>query len=119
MKKSMYIFLCIVTLGLFYFWVKSQAKKKSLTYNKDLIVTKDYDFKIEDFIKDLGGENNIKEVDSTMNSVIVKLNDLSLVNSNFKNIYKIKGINKSANSLILLIGDNAKTIAEDLKNLFN
>lgn len=115
MKKSTYIFLLVITFGLFYFYVKSQAKKQSLTHNDNIIITTKYQFDINDLIKDLGTKSNIKEVSSTINSIIIKLNDTNLVNPQLKDIYKIKGINKTANSLILLIGDNAKTIAEDLK----
>ncbi|WEK82806.1 MAG: hypothetical protein L3I91_01535 [Mycoplasma sp.] len=117
MRKSTYILLNIVSFGLFYLYVKAKANALVHTVNNELTYSQKYSFSINDFLNDLGGKRNIKNVVNTLSSINLELVDINQVIPNLKSKYKIRGISKTSNKLILLFGDNAKQIASDLKQL--
>lgn len=113
MNKFSYVLCSILTLGIFNLCIRHKAKNTKT--NDTLSFSTKYNFKIVDFINDLGGVKNIKNVSATLSSVSINLADINLINPDLKNKYKIHGLNKSANNLILIFGDNAKQIAQDIK----
>ena len=119
MNTFLRIILDIITLGIFEIIIYSKVKKLSKTKNDELIYSKKYKFKINDFINDLGGINNIENISYTLSSIKINFKNINLVNSELQKKYQIKGITKSINSMILIFGDNAKTIANDINELLN
>lgn len=117
MRKSTYILLNIFSLGAFYLYVKIQAKKLENKVNHHLTYSQQYNFDINDLCLDLGGKENISQINSTLSSVNIELRDMKLVNHNLKTKYKIRGVSKTSERLVLLFGDNAKQIANDLKKI--
>lgn len=111
------ILLDIITLGMFEIVLYCKAKKIANTKNTELTYSKKYKFNINDFVKDLGGLENIENVSATLSSIKIVLKNVNLINSNLQKKYEIKGITKSNNSVILIFGDNAKIIAEDINKL--
>lgn len=117
MKKSTYIFLCIITCGIYKIHINKKAKQASTKINDELITSHSYDFDINTLMKDLGGEENIQQVSSTLNNVIINLKDVSLINTDLKQKYKISGIHKTNHQLILVFGDTSQKICNDLQKL--
>lgn len=111
------ILLDILTLGILEIVLHKKAKKIANVKNSELTYSKTYKFNINDFINDLGGINNIENVSATISSVKINLKQINLININLQKKYQIKGITKSNNALILIFGDNAKTIAENIEQL--
>ena len=62
MNLFVHILLDIITLGIFEIYLHNKAKKVANIKNSELTYSKTYGFKINDFIKDLGGINNIENV---------------------------------------------------------
>ncbi len=119
MKRCTYVFLMIISFGFFKLYLNKKAKLIAYQKNDKLIVSEKFSFDIENFINDLGGIKNIRSVNSTINNVIVDLEDTTLVKENLKQTYNIRGINRSAHQLILVFGDNASAIANKLKEELN
>lgn len=117
MNLFVHILLDIITLGIFEIYLHNKAKKVADIKNSELTYSKTYGFKINNFIKDLGDINNIENVSSTLSSVKVNLKNINLVIADLQKKYKIKGITKSSNVLILIFGDSAKTIVENIEQL--
>lgn len=117
MRKIIHVTLNILSLGLFSLYLKNKAKKISNQVNSSLTYEKKYNFSINRFANDLGGIDNIKKADSTLSTLKISLNDIAKVNHNLKQIYKINGISKSKNNLLLIFGNNSMAIAKDLNNL--
>lgn len=119
MNKFVYNFLNIITLGIFSLCLKNKAKKVSNKINQELTYEKKYDFNIENFVKDLGGIENFLEVSSTLSTVKISLNDMTKIDSNLKQKYKINGLSKTKNTLFLVFGNNSIAIANDLNKILS
>lgn len=119
MNTFLRIVLDVITLGIFEIVLYSKAKKLSKTKNSELTYSKKYKFNINDFANDIGGIDNIENVSYTLSSVKINLKNINLVNLELQKKYPITGITRSFNSMILIFGDNAKTIAEDINKLLN
>ncbi|MBQ6280211.1 MAG: hypothetical protein IJK72_02010 [Mycoplasma sp.] len=107
----------IFTFGIFEIILHAKAKKVANIKNSELTYSKTYKFNINNFINDLGGIDNIENVSSTLSSVKINLKKINLIIADLQKKYQIKGITKSNNVLILIFGDNAKTIAENIEKL--
>ena len=119
MNNFVYNFLNIITLGIFSICWKNKAKKVSNKINQELTYEKKYDFNIENFVKDLGGIENFLEVSSTLSTVKISLNDMTKIDSNLKQKYKINGLSKTKNTLFLVFGNNSIAIANDLNKMLS
>ena len=113
------VLLDVITLGLFEIYVHSKAKKVSQQVNTELMYSKVYKFNINKFIEDVGGINNITSSTATLSSLRLGLKDVNLVNHDLKSKYKINGLTKSTNSIILVFGDNSKAICDDINKLMS
>ncbi len=111
------VLLDIITLGIFEIVLYCKAKKIANTKNTELIYSKKYKFDINNFVMDLGDIKNIENVSATLSSVQIVLKNVNLINPSLQKKYEIKGMTKSNNSVILIFGDNAKTIAQDINKL--
>ena len=79
----------IFTFGIFEIILHAKAKKVANVKNSELTYSKTYKFNI----------------------------NINLIIADLQKKYQIKGITKSNNVLILVFGDNAKTIAENIEKL--
>ena len=117
MTKAAYIICSILSFGILPLVVRSKAKKAAKEVRSQLTSSDKIDFDLNEFVTSLGGKENIISVEATLTNVIIKLNDVTKVISNLKEKFKINGVNKTSNSLILVFGDNAKKISLALNNI--
>ena len=110
MTKAAYIICSILSFGILPLVVRSKAKKAAKEVRNALIVSDKIDFDMNAFLVALGNKENIVNVDATITNVIIKLHDINKVDSQLKEKFKINGINKTSDTLILVFGDNAKKI---------
>lgn len=115
----------IVSIGI---WIWNVNAAKKLRYQQDDNSIKHnnkpqkFPFKLENFIVDLGGIDNIKETTATANKIKVSVIDHSKIN--FNNLKKIKnrGILDQNNSISLVLGtycNNLSTTINELVKLNN
>ena len=117
MTKAAYIICSILSFGILPLVVRSKAKKAAKEVRTELTTSDQIDIDLNAFLIALGNKENIASVEATLTNVIVKLNDMSKVDEQLKEKFKINGINKTSNSLILVFGDNAKKIAFALNSM--
>ncbi len=113
------ILLYVFTFGIAYAVAKSKAKKLANNANKELKVTYNFDFELADLVNDLGTKENIIDVNSTLNCLIVNLKDKTIVDPETLKKYNPKGMYFAGNKLNLLFGDNSKHIQECLEKFIN
>lgn len=109
--KLFYIF----TLGIGYLYAKKKAQQQAQHYNTEIKTTNDVGFDINKLIDLLGGIANIQEVDATISSVKIKLEDVDLADLDRIKALGAKGTLKNLNQLTILFGDNSQAIANALK----
>ena len=116
-QKFLYVFLIIITLGfILLYWRKyKQSNKKDY-----LTVDKRIPFNFEDFISFLGGYENIIETSSDSHSTSqkvlrIKYKDKTKLNiEELKKLNGISGIALNSYGISLVVGNNAKYIAEKI-----
>ena len=116
-QKFLYVFLIIITLGfILLYWRKyKQSNKKDY-----LTVDKRISFNFEDFISFLGGHENIIETSSDSHSTSqkvlrIKYKDKTKLNiEELKKLNGISGIALNSYGISLVVGNNAKYIAEKI-----
>ncbi len=119
MSKSKHVLLSIVTLGIYPLYIRSKAKKIANTSRDNISVSTKALININDFINDLGGDNNIATCSSTISTVKIALVDVNKISNinDLKKIYDIKGVVKSSNNITFLFGDNSKAIANEINTI--
>lgn len=115
MKNWKIILLCIVTLSIAYWVIKSKAKKASQTKNTTLTISKKIPFALSDFLMAVGGKDNIKNVDATINNLKIELNNSSLLNKESLKALGAKGILKSNDVWTIIFGDFSLELKEAIK----
>lgn len=116
-QKFLYVFLIIITLGfILLYWRKyKQSNKKDY-----LTVDKRISFNFEHFISFLGGYENIIETSSDSHSTSqkvlrIKYKDKTKLNiEELKKLNGISGIALNSYGVSLVVGNNAKYIAEKI-----
>ena len=116
-QKFLYVFLIIITLGfILLYWRKyKQSNKKDY-----LTVDKRIPFNFEHFISFLGGYENIIETSSDSHSTSqkvlrIKYKDKTKLNiEELKKLNGISGIALNSYGISLVVGNNAKYIAEKI-----
>ncbi len=118
MKKGKYIFLSIITLGIFHFYTKSKAKKRVGNTNTSLSVSKTSGINVNAFINDIGGKDNIVSCESTISTLKITFKNIKKISDieKIKKTYKIKGCIKSNNKITFLFGDNSQAIEKEINN---
>ncbi len=111
MKKTKYILLSILTLGIFNVVTKKKARKLAINVNDKLVVSKTTNVNINQLIEDLGGKCNIIKVNSTISTFKVTVVDPDKVINEIKNKYGFKGMIKSKKVFTFLSGDDSYAIA--------
>lgn len=116
-QKFLYVFLIIITLGfILLYWrkYKQSNKKDYLTVDKRIF------FNFEHFISFLGGYENIIETSSDSHSTSqkvlrIKYKDKTKLNiEELKKLNGISGIALNSYGISLVVGNNAKYIAEKI-----
>lgn len=117
MKKAKYIFLSIITFGIFNILTKKKAKKLAVNVNDELVVCKTTNVDVNQLVEDLGGISNIVKADYTISTFKVTVIDPDKVNNEIKDKYGFKGTIKSKKVITYLSGDDSQTIATAINNL--
>ncbi|MDR0825883.1 MAG: hypothetical protein LBM72_01305 [Mycoplasmataceae bacterium] len=119
MKKGAWIFVNIISFGIPYAYAKHKAKKTADQINDKLITSKHVKFEISDLIQALGNKENITGVSATMSTLKVNVRSSETFTAdNFKK-FDVKGFMKNADQIILIFGDNANHICEQIKNILS
>ena len=117
MTKAAYIICSILSFGILPLVVRSKAKKASKEVRTELTTSDQIDIDLNAFLSAIGNKENIVSIEATITNVIIKLKDVGLVDEQLKDKFKINGMNKTSDTLILVFGDNAKKIALALNSM--
>lgn len=109
--------LYIFTFGIAYFVLKKKAIEKVNTTNDNLTVTNKLLIDINEFIKSLGGIDNIKETNATINSINVFIHDNKKID--LDNIKKLgaKGTMVLEKKITCLFGDFSMELSKQLNEI--
>lgn len=113
MKKTTWFY--ILTFGAGYFIAKRKAKQRAMVKNTEIITSDKIDFSIQDLINFLGSEQNIVNIDATINNLKVLLSDIKLIKLEGIKGLGAKGTFVSQNTITILFGNNSQMIAKVLK----
>lgn len=120
MKKLKIILSYIFTFGIVYFVLKNKAKKRAKNFNNELTISTKLPFRLDNFLNEIGGINNIKSLSSTINTIKIQLNDKSKFNENALKVVKAKGVMWGSNdTLTIILGDFSIELEKQIKNLMN
>ncbi|WP_434336880.1 PTS glucose transporter subunit IIB [Mesomycoplasma conjunctivae] len=115
-SRFIYKLLQIITFGKY-------AKIIDKKYNKNnekIVYNEQIPFKIEQLIKLLGGNKNIKNTSFTISRVkieVVNLKDVDL--EGLKNLKGVSGVVAGEEKINLIVGDTSKIISLTLKEAIN
>lgn len=121
-----YVFLCIITFSIFYFYVKqkiNKANQKEFTTDaeptsdttKQLKRSTKIPFDINHLIKHLGGIQNILTCEATLSSLKVGIKDKEKIDQEAIKQLGAKGIMISGLKVSMVFGDISITIKEHLE----
>lgn len=104
----------IFTLGIGYLIAKKKAKVIASQINDELTVSEKIPFDTSKLIELLGGKENIKKIDATLNSLKVEVDDIEKINQKEIKLLGAKGTILSENGVTCLFGDYSKKLSEVL-----
>lgn len=118
--KFITILISILTFGIFWIYLKNKIEhqkelnKNEKTENTTLRISTKIPFNIDELIKILGTEKNIKSVDASLNTLKIEFLDKNLIDE--ESIKKIgaKGLIFSGNKISIIFGDFAITLKDEL-----
>lgn len=118
--KFFTILISILTFGIFWIYLKNKIKhqkeenKNDKAENPTLRISTKIPFNINELIKILGTEKNIKSVDASLNTLKIEFLDKSLIEE--ESIKKIgaKGLIFSSNKISIIFGDYAIALKDEL-----
>ena len=87
-----------------------------ISFNKKNIITKEFNEKVIDIIKNLGGNDNIISVTPKMSRVEFVLKNYELVNKEELKNLGVQGISKTSQKITLVVGNE---LALDIEKQFN
>ncbi|WP_052663474.1 hypothetical protein [[Mycoplasma] testudinis] len=109
--KLRYIF----SFGIYYFVLKKRSKKHAQIQKTELTISEKIPFAIADLVKAIGTWDNVKNYTSTINTLKLDIINRQNVDTNELKKVGAKGIMwNGQNSLVLVFGDYAPTIAKEL-----
>lgn len=119
MKKTTLYY--IFTFGIGYLIAKKKAKKVASTINTELTVTNKVPFNIDVLIDAIGGKQNYVSNTATINSIKIKVKDISKVNKDKIKSLGAKGVMSGEDQVTCLFGDFSKKLSDLLneKNINN
>ncbi|UVD81982.1 PTS glucose transporter subunit IIB [Mycoplasma iguanae] len=114
--KIIMVSLTIITLGLIWiYWINKKTPKKDY-----LSTSVKIPFALEKFLELLGSKNNIQNCSFTHNKVRIDLKNTKIVDREaIQDLKGISGVVLSSNSITIIVGNVAKTIAEKIINELN
>lgn len=119
-KKTKFLLKNIFSLGFYGAIVKAKAKKQMQHTNEELKVSKVEIDNISDVIIHFGGAENIESVDNSIYGIKVLVKDINLVDIKALKVdLEATGSIISGNKVTINIGDNAATVANQLKERLN
>ncbi|AXE60760.1 PTS glucose transporter subunit IIB [[Mycoplasma] phocae] len=112
--KFLYILLCILTLGFIcIYWKKKYQQKKPKDY---LSIQEKLSFDYDEFLKFIGGKDNIVDVNATQKVVKIAFIDRKKVDSSaLKSLDGITGISFQSQQISLVIGNSAKYLEQKIR----
>ncbi|MBN0970897.1 PTS glucose transporter subunit IIB [Mycoplasma phocoeninasale] len=112
--KFLYILLCILTLGFIcIYWRKKYRQKNQKDY---LSVQEKLSFDYDEFLKLIGGKENITAVSATQKIVKIAFKDRKKVDSTgLKALDGITGISFQSQQISLVIGNSAKYLEQKIR----
>lgn len=119
MKKIRWVLLNIIGLGIPYIYARNKANKLKNTTNTTLQTSSLIDFDITDLLNALGGKDNIENISTTISTLKVNLKNAQDLSKEQFNKFKINGFMKNQKQIILVFGDNAQAIGNELSKLLN
>ena len=87
-----------------------------ISFNKKNIINKEFNEKVIDIIKNLGGNDNIISVTPKMSRVEFVLKNYELVNKEELKNLGVQGISKTSQKITLVVGNE---LALDIEKQFN
>jgi len=115
--KSKTILLSIITFGIYYAIIRNKAHKLT-KINSSITTSNLIDFDVNELINCLGGKENIDNISTSISTFSVSLKrTINIDKDMFLRKFKIKGINKINNKYMFLIGDNATTVGNKIKEI--
>ena len=110
MKKTTWYY--IITLGIGYLIAKNKAKKIANTTNDKLTVTEKVPFEVTKIMDAIGGKQNYVSNTATINSIKIKVKDVSIVNKQAIKDMGAKGTMLSEDTVTCLFGDYSQKLSE-------
>lgn len=113
--KILFVFLSIITLGIFPTIV--YGKKNSKITKEELSSTNKLHVNLEKIKKNIGGLKNIVGVEFTHTKVKIFVKNRDLVNTaQLKSTHGISGVFINSGAITLIVGNSAKKVATLLSN---
>lgn len=114
------LLFAVVSIGIWIWNVNAAKKLRSQQENNSIKSNnkpQKFPFKLQNFILDLGGIDNIKETTATVNKIKVEVIDHSKIN--FNNLKKIKnrGILEQNDSVSLVLGTYCNSLSTAINDL--
>lgn len=117
-EKFLYIFLQIITLGTIWIYWNHKNKK----YNKQNVLSQDYKINIDlnELIDNLGGSDNINNIENTHNKIKFFYNQYDLIDIDaIKKDKSISGVFINDKFIVLIVGNSAAAITNKIKETYN
>ncbi|NQZ66043.1 MAG: PTS glucose transporter subunit IIB [Mycoplasmatales bacterium] len=110
--KFIYILLSIITLGIYPYMIN---KRKNENFSNELSEANKLSIKIEKLIEYLGGKENIIGTEYTHTKIKIFFNEKSKLQvENIEKLKSVSGIVASSKYITIIVGNQAKKIAENL-----
>ncbi|MDR3163606.1 MAG: hypothetical protein LBT77_00840 [Mycoplasmataceae bacterium] len=115
MNKFFKYILYVLSLGILPLYIKHKAKHQIDVKRQEFIVSKEINFDLNLLVNLFGGLNNIANVSSTMSTVAITLKNEIDIEIKYLKKFGIRSYFKKSNQYILVFGDNAQVIANQIK----
>lgn len=119
MNKFLLWMFYIFTFGFGYLYLKNKAKKHANVINDELTVTKKVMIDIDKFIELLGGQKNIINTTSSINSIKVFVSDIEKINQDEIKKLGAKGTILSEGCITCLFGDFSQELSKQMNEKLN
>lgn len=114
--RALYIFLSIVTLGIF----NLAIRKKKVIKENNLELNQELPIKPKSIINLVGGSKNISSVEARMSKLRINFVDKNLIEAEkLKSIKAVSGIIIQSQSVSLIVGYAAQNLAKAIKEEIN
>lgn len=113
-EKFWFIFLQVITLGLI--WIHWVNKKKQIQKNNEFSFSSKTSINVKDLIDQLGGIDNINNVEFTYKKVKITYKDRNKISiESLKKVKGISGVFLNELGLTLIVGPESKALKEAIQ----